>query len=88
MGNYTNYDPECLRAYADGAAENWDWMINVLHGDPDVMYWSEEPDWVHQGGARFEKVESFMGIDRPGWIFDLGRVPRVRGLRALADLHL
>ena len=79
MGNYTNYDPECLRAYADGAAENWDWMINVLHGDPDVMYWSEEPDWVHQGGARFEKVESFMGIDRPGWILIWDEFPEFEG---------
>lgn len=68
MGNYTNYDADCLRAYADGAAENWDWMINVLGGDPDVMYWPELPDWTHLGGARFQEVDSFMGIDRPGYI--------------------
>ena len=36
MGFYTNYDPECLRAYADAAAENFDWMVNVLGGDPEL----------------------------------------------------
>ena len=48
----------------DEEAQNWDWMINALGGGYDMMYWSEEPDWVHRGGACFRKGDSFMGIDQ------------------------
>lgn len=79
MGKYQNYDDECLRAFADGAEGNWSWMMDVLGGDPDVSYWSEEPDWTHLGGARWQQVDSFMGIDRPGWILIWDEFPEFEG---------
>ncbi len=70
MGFYTNYDPECLRAYADAAAENFDWMVNVLGGDPELLYPTKTADWPtpfhydeHDASALADEAAAPAGVE-------------------------
>ena len=77
MGNYTNYDPECLRAYADGAAENFDWMVNVLGGDPELLYPTKTADWPTP--FHYDEHDSHWGIDRKGYVMVWDEFPEFEG---------
>lgn len=77
MGKYTNYDDEALRAYCDGAAENWDWMLNTLGGDPDLMYPTVTPDWSTP--FHYDEHDSFWGIDRTGYVMVWDEFPEFEG---------
>ena len=77
MGFYTNYDPECLRAYADGAAENFDWMVNVLGGDPELIYPTKTADWPTP--FHYDEHDSHWGIDRKGYVMVWDEFPEFEG---------
>lgn len=79
MGLYGNYDAECLRAYADAAAGNWDWAINTLGADPEVACPREEsgigtpnhPTWVWKDDA--------WHMGRGGWVPMWNEFPELEG---------
>ncbi len=77
MGFYTNYDPECLRAYADAAAENFDWMVNVLGGDPELLYPTKTADWPTP--FHYDEHDSHWGIDRKGYVMVWDEFPEFEG---------
>ena len=77
MGFYTNYDPECLRAYADAAAENFDWMVNVLGGDPELIYPTKTADWPTP--FHYDEHDSHWGIDRKGYVMVWDEFPEFEG---------
>lgn len=43
MGKFQNWDPDAVRAYCEGAAENYHWMTAVMGGDPDIISPKEHP---------------------------------------------
>ena len=77
MGFYTNYDPECLRAYADAATENFDWMVNVLGGDPELIYPTKTADWPTP--FHYDEHDSHWGIDRKGYVMVWDEFPEFEG---------
>lgn len=86
MGNYKNYDAECLRAYADEAAQNWDWSINVLGVDPAKACPEEEsgigtpnhPTWVYK--------EDAWHMGRGGWVPMWNEFPEIEGNEASLNI--
>ncbi len=78
MGKFRNYDDDCLRAYADGAAENFDWMVNTLGGDPDLIYPDHKiPTW--DTPFHYDEHDSFWGIDRKGMVMVWDEFPEYEG---------
>ena len=86
MGNYANYDAECLRAYADEAAKNWDWSINVLGVDPekacpeneDGIGTPDHPTWVWKDDA--------WHMGRGGWVPMWNEFPELEGNEASLNI--
>ena len=37
MGKFQNWDPEAVRAYCEGCAENYNWMTGPMGGDPAII---------------------------------------------------
>ena len=44
MGKFQNWDPEAVRAYCEGCAENYNWMTGPMGGDPAIISPTEHPD--------------------------------------------
>ena len=43
MGKFQNWDPEAVRAYCEGYAENYSWMTGPMGGDPAIISPTEHP---------------------------------------------
>ena len=43
MGKFQNWDPEAVRAYCEGCAENYNWMVGPMGGDPALISPVEHP---------------------------------------------
>ncbi len=43
MGKFQNWDPEAVRAYCEGCAENYSWMTGPMGGDPAIISPTEHP---------------------------------------------
>ena len=43
MGKFQNWDPEAVRAYCEGCAENYNWMVGPMGGDPAIISPTEHP---------------------------------------------
>lgn len=43
MGKFQNWDPEAVRAYCEGCAENYNWMVGPMGGDPALISPAEHP---------------------------------------------
>ena len=43
MGKFQNWDPEAVRAYCEGCAENYNWMTGPMGGDPAIISPEEHP---------------------------------------------
>lgn len=79
MGKFTNYDADCLKAYADAAAKNWEWTIDVLGADPEKACPQDEsaigtpdhPTWVYK--------ENAWGTGRGGWVAMWNEFPEIEG---------
>lgn len=79
MGKFANYDEDCLRAYADAAAGNWDWSINTLGADPEKACPEDEsgigtpdhPTWIYKDNA--------WGMGRGGWVAMWNEFPELEG---------
>ncbi|MEE8717537.1 MAG: FAD-binding protein [Coriobacteriales bacterium] len=79
MGKFANYDEDCLRAYADAAAKNWEWSIDTLGADPEKACPEDEsgigtpdhPTWVYKDNA--------WGMGRGGWVAMWNEFPELEG---------
>ena len=86
MGNYANYDAECLRAYADEAAKNWEWSIDVLGVDPEKACPQDEsgigtpnhPTWIYK--------EDAWHMGRGGWVPLWNEFPEIEGNEASLNI--
>ena len=86
MGEYKNWDPDCLEAYAYGAAENWDWFVNTLGMDPDVACPTDEaaigtprhPTWIWKDDA--------WHMGRGGWVPMWNEFPEIEGNEASLNI--
>lgn len=77
MGTYQNYDDEALRAYCEGAAENFTWMVETLGGNPDLIYPTKTCDWPTP--FHYDLHPSFWGIDREGYVMVWDEFPEFEG---------
>ncbi|MCD8023829.1 MAG: FAD-binding protein, partial [Lachnospiraceae bacterium] len=73
MGKFNNWDNEAVQAFCDGCAENFDWMTNVLGGDPDLICPTEHPTAVMENLAStvdcWAEWENPWGLDRNGYVY-------------------
>lgn len=86
MGNYGNYDAECLRAYADEAAKNWDWSINVLGVDPEKACPREESGIGTPNHPTWIEKEDAWHMGRSGWVPLWNEFPELEGNEASLNI--
>ena len=43
MGKFQNWDPDAVKAYCEGCAENYNWMVGPMGGDPALISPVEHP---------------------------------------------
>lgn len=76
MGKFNNWDHEAVRAYCDGCAENFDWMTNVLGGDPDIICPVEHPQApMEKNNDDWQEWENPWGLGRKGYVYNWQEFP-------------
>lgn len=55
MGDFPNWDPDVLHAHVDGTAEQYDWLVNTMGADPDVLVQDESWDTTYTKGCPTDK---------------------------------
>ena len=72
MGKFQNWDDEAVRAYCNGCAENYDWMVGPMGGDPEIICPTEHPSAPMENTAgtkdSWTERENPWGIGRKGWV--------------------
>ena len=48
MGKFHNWDPEAVKAFCEGCAENFAWMTGPMGGDPNVIAPVDHPTGVYE----------------------------------------
>ena len=78
MGKFNNWDRDALRAYCEGCAGNFDWMTNVLGGDPEIICPRELPS-VGKAPINIEwkEVENPWGLGRKGCVCVWAEFPEI-----------
>lgn len=79
MGEFKNYDPDCLRAYAEGAAGNWNWLVDVMGMDPDVACPTEFEEGMWGGERTWHWYDDAWGMGRGGLIAWWDEFPELEG---------
>ena len=73
MGKFQNWDDEAVRAYCNGCAENYDWMVGPMGGDPEIICPTEHPSAPMENTAgtkdSWTERENPWGIGRKGWVY-------------------
>lgn len=73
MGKFQNWDDEAVRAYCNGCAENYDWMVGPMGGDPEIICPTEHPSapMGNTAGTKdsWTERENPWGIGRKGWVY-------------------
>lgn len=73
MGKFQNWDDEAVRAYCNGCAENYDWMVGPMGGDPEIICPTEHPSAPMENtvGTKdsWTERENPWGIGRKGWVY-------------------
>lgn len=81
MGEFKNYDPECLKAYAEGAAGNWQWLVDVIGMDPDEASPAEYVRGLWGGESTWEYSEHVFNSDHAGIFAHWDEFPELEGSR-------
>ena len=55
MGDFPNWDPDVLRAHVDGAAEQFDWLVDTMGADADILVQDEPWDTACSKGYLTDK---------------------------------
>lgn len=72
MGKFDNWDDEAVRAYCEGCAENYAWMVGPLGGDPEIIcptYPTVEAAADATTTNGWFEVDNPYGIGRKGYVY-------------------
>ena len=72
MGKFDNWDDEAVRAYCEGCAENYAWMVGPMGGDPDIIcptYPTVEKAADETTTNGWFETENPYGIGRKGYVY-------------------
>ncbi len=75
MGKFNNWDPDAMRAYCDGCAENFDWMTGPMGGDPELIAPRERPTMgmeamMTRPGNIWVEKDNPWNLGRSGWVYN------------------
>ena len=84
MGKFNNWDEDALRGMCEGAAGNWDWMVNTLGGDPELICPevspADQPDKFPMEKNQKDAwvlTEKPWGLDRDGYVYHWNEFPEI-----------
>ena len=61
IGDYADVDDDVLRAYVDGAYNQYEWLVNTMGADPDILCPAEYWDFEHRANFHTEPTTGFKG---------------------------
>ena len=61
VGDFPNWDADVLRAHVDGTAEQYDWLVNTMGADPDILVQDESWDTTYSKGYLTDKFGGKQG---------------------------
>lgn len=83
MGKFNNWDNEAMMAFCEGCAENFDWMVEVLGGDPEIICSVDPPTAPMETSPNTLKnwieKENPWGLDRKGYVYNWNEFPELEG---------
>ncbi|MBR2527640.1 MAG: FAD-binding protein [Blautia sp.] len=86
MGKFQNWDPEAVRAYCEGCAENYNWMTGPMGGDPDIISPTEHPsagmeatnpDWKLADGSDGSLEDPYKIGRTDYWYYNWAEFPEI-----------
>ena len=86
MGKFQNWDPEAVRAYCEGCAENFNWMTGPMGGDPAIIAPTEHPsagmeatnpDWKLADGADGSLTDPYKIGKTDYWYYNWAEFPEI-----------
>ena len=86
MGKFQNWDPEAVRAYCEGCAENYNWMTKTMGGDPAVISPTEHPsgafeanntDWRMADGSDGGLTDPYKTGNTNYWYYNWAEFPEI-----------
>ena len=84
MGKFQNWDEEALKGLCEGAAGNWDWMINTLGADPELVCPETSPaDDPEKFPMEANQKDAWVltekpwGLDRDGYVYHWNEFPEI-----------
>lgn len=84
MGKFQNWDEEALMGMCEGAAGNWDWMINTLGADPELVCPevspADQPDKFPMEAAQKDAwvlTDNAWGLGRAGYVYHWNEFPEI-----------
>lgn len=78
IGEYTDWDPEVLQAYVDGTYDQYEWLVNTMGADPDILVPAETWDFQHRANFHPEYTPGFKG-GKPGYAMNWDEFPDYEG---------
>lgn len=75
VGDFPNWDPDVLRAHVDGTREQFDWLVNTMGADPNILL-QDEP-WETTYSKAYE-TDAFDG-GRLGYVQNWAEFPEYEG---------
>ena len=86
MGKFQNWDPEAVRAYCEGCAENYGWMTGAMGGDPAIISPVEHPsagmearntDWKLADGQEGRLSDPYKIGRTDYWYYNWAEFPEI-----------
>jgi len=86
MGKFQNWDPEAVRAYCEGCAENYNWMTGPMGGDPAIISPTEHPsagmeatnpDWKLADGSDGALTDPYKIGRTDYWYYNWAEFPEI-----------
>ncbi len=82
MGKFNNWDPDAMRTYCDGCAENFDWMTGPMGGNPELIAPRERPTMgmeaaMTKPGNIWLERENPWNLGRSGWVYNWHEFPEL-----------
>ena len=78
IGDYPNFDDEVLHAYVDGTVDQYQWLVETMGADPDILCPAEFWDFQHRANFHTEPTPGFKG-GKPGYAQNWDEFPDYEG---------
>ena len=78
IGDYPNFDDEVLHAYVDGTVDQYQWLVETMGADPDILCPAEFWDFKHRANFHTEPTPGFKG-GKPGYAQNWDEFPDYEG---------